>query len=162
MVLDADALNSLAGSTWHAEGRLRVITPHPGEMARLLGVTIDDVQRDRLTAAREYSSARGATVVLKGYRSVIAFPDGSTWINPTGSPALAKGGSGDILAGIMAGMLSQFPNSPREAVLAAVYLHGLAGEKAAKATHERCVLATQTLDYLPEALRECERSSDEV
>ena len=162
MVLDADALNSLAGRTWHSEGRLRVMTPHPGEMARLMGVTIEDVQRDRLTAAREYSSAHGVTVVLKGYRSVIAFPDGSTWINPTGSPALAKGGSGDILAGLMAGMLAQFPDRPREAILAAVYLHGLAGEKAAKATHERCVLAAQTLDYLPEALRECERSSDQV
>ena len=84
------------------------------------------------------------------------------FINPSGSPALAKGGTGDILTGLIAGMLAQYPDDKDAAVLAAVYLHGLAGQYAARETSERSVLATEVLDYLPEAMRECARVSDQV
>ena len=160
MVIDADGLNALAGYDWSAEGRLRVLTPHPGEMSRLLERPIDRIQNERLGSAREYADKTGAVVVLKGYRTVIAFPDGNAWINPTGSPALAKGGTGDILTGLIAGMLAQFPEHSYAAILAGVYLHGLAGQRAARELTERCVLATDVLKYLPEALRECARVSD--
>jgi ADP-dependent NAD(P)H-hydrate dehydratase / NAD(P)H-hydrate epimerase len=162
MVIDADGLNAIAGFDWESQGRFRVLTPHPGEMSRLLDRPIDQIQKDRTASSQEYAQKTGAVVVLKGYRTVIAFPDGSLWINPTGTPALAKGGTGDILTGIMAGMLAQFPEHREAAVLAAVYLHGLAGQRAARDLTERCVLATEVLSYLPEALRECARVSDGV
>jgi ADP-dependent NAD(P)H-hydrate dehydratase / NAD(P)H-hydrate epimerase len=160
LVLDADALNVLSGSAWDSKAGFRVLTPHPGEMSRLLHRTIEEIQRERISSARDYSMVSGAVVVLKGYRTVIAFPDGRVWINPTGSPALAKGGTGDVLTGLMAGMLAQWPNDREAAVLAAVYLHGLAGQRAACASFEACVLATDILHYLPEAMRECARVSD--
>lgn len=162
MVIDADGLNALAGHSWHAGDRVRVLTPHPGEMSRLLGVPISDIQRSRIEYGQAYAGQTGAMVVLKGYRTVIAFPDGRTWINPTGSPALAKGGTGDILAGLMAGLLAQFPDDAQAAILAAVYLHGLAGQLAAADSFEKCVLATDILHFLPEAMRECSRISDRV
>lgn len=153
-VLDADALNSLAGHKW-SSAQLRVLTPHPGEMARLAGLSIADVQKERLRSARTYAEAHQCVLVLKGHRSIVAFPDGQTWINPTGSPALAKGGTGDILTGLIAGMLAQHPGHSREAILAAVYLHGLAGHLGAVAKTDRCLLATELLDFLPEAIRAC-------
>ena len=162
LVLDADALNALAGADWDSAGGFRVLTPHPGEMSRLLNRSVDEVQSDRVSAAREYAASRGAVVVLKGYRTVIAFPDGRIWLNPTGSPALAKGGTGDILTGLMAGMLAQWPGDREAAVLAAVYLHGLAGQRAARGSFEQCVLATDLLTYLPEAMRECARVPDRI
>ncbi|HYP08854.1 MAG TPA: NAD(P)H-hydrate dehydratase [Bryobacteraceae bacterium] len=157
LILDADALNTLAGTAWTSGSGFRVLTPHPGEMSRLLERSIEDIQRERLNSAREYAAACGAVVVLKGNRTMIAFPDGRTWVNPTGSPALAKGGTGDVLTGLIAGMLAQWPQHREAAVLAAVYLHGLAGQRAARATFEKCVLATDILAYLPEAMRECAR-----
>jgi NAD(P)H-hydrate epimerase len=162
LVLDADALNALAGSEWEAGSGFRVLTPHPGEMARLLRKSVDEVQKDRLSAARDYAARCGAVVVLKGYRTLTAFPDGRIWVNPTGSPAMAKGGTGDVLTGLMAGMLAQWPEQRETALLAAIYLHGLAGQRAAQATFESCVLATDLLTYLPEAMRECARVSDFV
>lgn len=151
MVIDADGLNAIAGFDWRAE-RLRVITPHPGEMARLIGKAVVDVQASRVETAREFAAARNAVVVLKGHRTVIAFPDGRAWINPTGSPAMAKGGTGDILTGLIAGMLAQFPADAERAVLAAVYLHGLCGQLGADAVGDKCLLATELLDFLPEAM----------
>jgi ADP-dependent NAD(P)H-hydrate dehydratase / NAD(P)H-hydrate epimerase len=162
VVVDADALNVLAGYEWNCDGRFRVLTPHPGEMSRLQDTSIDEVQNNRLSTALAYSRKRNCVVVLKGYRSIIAFPDGRAFINPTGSPALAKGGTGDILTGLIAGMLAQYPDQKDAAVLAAVYLHGLAGQYAARETSERSVLATEVLDYLPEAMHECARVSDPV
>lgn len=159
LVIDADGLNALAGYEWHCGDRVRVLTPHPGEMSRLLGIAIGDVQNRRVESARDFARRTGAAVILKGYRTVVAFPDGGSWINPTGSPALAKGGTGDVLTGLIAGMLAQYPNESRAAVLAAVYLHGLAGQRAADDRFEKCLLATEILDYLPEAMRECARVS---
>jgi NAD(P)H-hydrate epimerase len=134
-------------------GATRVLTPHPGEMSRLTGKPTAEIQKDRVQAARAFAMERQVTLVLKGQRTVIAFPDGRAWINPTGTPAMGKGGSGDILTGLIAGFLAQFPHDPDRAVAAAVYLHGLAGEIGAKALGDKCLLATDLLRYLPRALR---------
>ena len=113
MVVDADALNALAGTDWSGGGKLRVLTPHPGEMARLCGKTTAEISADRLAAARGLATERQVTLVLKGERTLIAFPDGRVWINPTGTPAMGTGGTGDILTGLIAGLLGQFPKQPR-------------------------------------------------
>jgi hydroxyethylthiazole kinase-like uncharacterized protein yjeF len=157
MVVDADALNALAGSDWAGHGKLRVLTPHPGEMARLCGKTTAEISADRLSAARGLATQREVIVVLKGERTLIAFPDGRVWINPTGTPAMGTGGTGDILTGFTAGFLGQFPREPDLAVAAAVYLHGLAGELGAVVVGEKCLVATDLLRYLPAALEECVR-----
>ena len=155
MVIDADGLNALAGAEWSGAGRLRILTPHPGEMARLAGMRVPEIQADRVGVARRYAMEHQATVVLKGHRTLLAFPDGRVWINPTGSPALAKGGTGDILTGLVAGFLAQFPQRPEAAVAAAVYLHGKAGEQGAAENGDKSLLATDLLRYLPGAMEEC-------
>jgi NAD(P)H-hydrate epimerase len=152
-VVDADALNALAGSLPRA-AKVRILTPHPGEMGRLVGKSVKEVQADRLAIAQHFASKSGAAVVLKGDRTIIAFPDGETWVNPTGSPALAKGGTGDILTGIVAGMVAQHPQDWKRAVVAAVWLHGRAGELAGAHWGEESTLATDLLPYLPEAMNE--------
>jgi NAD(P)H-hydrate epimerase len=153
LVLDADALVDI-GKVAHTP-RVRVLTPHPGEMARLTGKTIAEVQADRIGLARAFAESHSVTVVLKGQRTIIAFPDGRVWINPTGTPAMGTGGTGDVLTGMIAGFLAQFPQHPDEAVAAAVYLHGLAGEIGARALGERCLIASDLLRYLPAAMEEC-------
>jgi len=153
MVVDADALNALAGQRSRFEGP-RIFTPHPGEMSRLTGKPIAEIQADRIGHAREYAKEHGVYLVLKGNRSVIAFPDGRVWINPTGSPAMATGGTGDVLTGMIAGLLAQFPNQLENALLAAVYLHGRAGELGAEAIGEKSFMATDLFEFLPEAMRE--------
>lgn len=152
-VVDADALNALAGNLLHTD-RVRILTPHPGEMARLIGKSTKDIQADRLRSAENLAKGSGATVVLKGDRTVIAFPDGETWVNPTGSPSMATGGTGDILTGMIAGIVAQHPKDWKRAVIAAVWLHGRCGELAAKKWGEEAMLATDLLDFLPEAMDE--------
>lgn len=127
-VLDADALNAFAGrpEALCGEGP-RVLTPHPGEMGRLLDRTPAQVQADRLAAARELASRTGAIVALKGARTVVAAPDGSVLVNPTGGPGLATAGSGDVLAGVIGALLGQGVG-PLDAAALGAYLHGLAGE----------------------------------
>jgi NAD(P)H-hydrate epimerase len=153
LVIDADGLNALAGCDFR--GGNFILTPHPGEMARLTGKTSAEIQADRVGVARAYASERNLTLVLKGRRTVIAFPDGRVWINPTGTPAMATAGSGDILTGLIAGLLAQAPLDRDAAIAAAVYLHGLAGEFGAESLGEQPLLATDLLDFLPEALDEC-------
>ena len=154
MVIDADAL--LPGTDWQAEAsRVRILTPHPGEMSRLSGKSTAEIQKDRLAAAREFSTAHGVTLVLKGQRTLLAFPDGRVWINPTGTPALGTGGTGDILTGLIAGLLAQFPKRSDEAVGAAVYLHGLAAQIGAREIGEQPFVATDILRYLPQAMEAC-------
>ncbi len=160
VVADADALNALAGTEWSGGGRVRVVTPHPGEMARLCNKSVAEVQADRIAVARKLATERQTTVVLKGQRTLIAFPDGRVWINPTGSPAMATGGTGDILTGMVSGMLAQYPQEPDFAVAAAVYLHGLAGEIGAKHLGEQALIATDLLRYLPDAIHACRNVSD--
>jgi len=152
-VVDADALNALAG-TLPRTSHLRILTPNPGEMGRLIGKSAQEVQADRLSVAQQFAARSAACVVLKGDHTVIAFPDGETWVNPTGSPALAKGGTGDVLTGIVAGMVAQHPHDWKGAVIAAVWLHGRAGELAGAHWGEEATLATDLLPYLPEAMNE--------
>jgi hydroxyethylthiazole kinase-like uncharacterized protein yjeF len=150
LVADADALNVLAKAALPKTKTLRVLTPHPGEMKRLQpGLT-----GDRVTDARQYATKHNVVLVLKGQRTVIAFPDGHVYINPTGTPAMAKAGSGDILTGMIAGFLAQSPQQSKEAILAAVWLHGRAGEHAESKLTERGVIATDLLTYLPDAIRD--------
>jgi NAD(P)H-hydrate epimerase len=153
MVVDADALNALAGQRSRFEGP-RIFTPHPGEMSRLTGQTIAEIQKDRIGCARAFATGHEVYLVLKGDRTVIAFPDGRAWINPTGSPSMATGGTGDVLTGMIAGLVAQFPKQLEEALRAAVYLHGRAGELGAEALGEKSFMATDLFEFLPEAMRE--------
>jgi len=150
MVIDADGLNSIAGTDFRGKGVTTILTPHPGEMSRLLRRPV----ANRLQDARQFAQEKNVCLVLKGHRTLVAAPDGHVWINTSGSPAMAKGGSGDILTGMIAGLVAQHPNDPLNAVRAAVWLHGRAGELAAAELTETCVIATDLLHYLPNALRE--------
>jgi NAD(P)H-hydrate epimerase len=157
-VIDADALNILARDPGvlpelTRNGRTVVITPHPGEMARLAGISTADVQAKRLAVAREFARANHVTVVLKGARTLIAHPDGCVAVNTTGNPGMAKGGSGDLLTGMVAGLLAQYPNDGARAVEAAVFLHGLAADLAVKSADEHTLLATDSLRYFSQAFR---------
>ena len=156
MVIDADALNVLANGHLHLlDGRARtlVLTPHPGEMARLAGLTIPEVQARREEVAREFATRHSVTLVLKGWRTLIAHPDGSISVNTTGNPGMAKGGSGDILTGIVAAMLAQHPENVADAVNVAVYLHGLAADFAVREQDEHTLLASDTISHLFNAFR---------
>ena len=157
VVIDADALNILAAKpvllAKLAKGRTMVLTPHPGEMARLVGTTVAEIQANRLYAARSFAQRNGVTVVLKGWRTLIAHPDGRVAVNTTGNPAMAKGGSGDLLTGLVAGLLAQYPTEPARAVEAAVYLHGLAADLALRERDEHTLLATDSLQHLSRAFR---------
>jgi NAD(P)H-hydrate epimerase len=156
-VIDADALNILAAKpvllTKLAKGRTLVLTPHPGEMARLAQVTVAEVQADRLGVARSFAQRTGVTLVLKGARTLIAHPDGRVAVNTTGNPGMAKGGSGDLLTGLIAGLLAQYPAEVARAVEAAVYLHGLAADMTVRAANEHTLLATDSIAQLARAFR---------
>src|SRR5260221_4177145 len=132
LVVDADALNAFEGSAGQLNGRERplVITPHPGEMARLTGLSVAEIQANRLEVARTFAREHELIVVLKGHRTLIAQPDGTVWVNTTGNPGMATGGTGDILTGMVAGFIAQNPKHIAEAVIAAVHLHSLAGDVA--------------------------------
>lgn len=153
LVLDADGLNAFKGRAEDLDGSRRtlVLTPHPGEMATLLGKSVKEVQADRESIARDFATKHHLTLVLKGWRTLIAHPDGSIGVNSTGNPGMAKGGSGDILTGIVAAMLAQYPDHVAEAVEAAVYLHGLAADFAVRRQSEHTLLATDTVAHLHEA-----------
>ena len=154
-VLDADGLNAFEGRTELLDGSKRalVLTPHPGEMARLLGSTIAEVERDRLATARNFATEHHVTLVLKGWRTLVAHPDGSTAVNTSGNPAMAKGGSGDILTGIVAALIAQFPQRIPEAVESAVWLHGAAADLFVRDHDEHTVLATEMLEHLSQAIQ---------
>jgi hydroxyethylthiazole kinase-like uncharacterized protein yjeF len=152
-VIDADGLNAIAGWDFRGRGVQTILTPHPGEMARLLRV--DRVsESDRLHVARTFAKERNVCLVLKGYRTLVALPDGNVWINTSGSPAMATGGTGDILTGMISGLIAQFPDEIDTAVRAAVWLHGRAGQLGAEELTEQCLIATDLLHYLPKAIRE--------
>jgi ADP-dependent NAD(P)H-hydrate dehydratase / NAD(P)H-hydrate epimerase len=151
MIIDADGLNSIAGTDFRGRGLQTILTPHPGEMARLVGGKFTD----RLATARTFARDRNVCLVLKGQGTLIALPDGQVWVNPTGSPSMAKGGTGDVLTGMISGMVAQHPDDIATAVRAAVWLHGRAGELGAEEWTDRCMLASELLNYLPRAMREC-------
>ena len=157
-VIDADGLNILAHHSGvlarlTASGRTVVITPHPGEMARLAGMSTAEVQANRLEVARNFVRQHGVTLVLKGARTLVAHPDGRVAVNTTGNPGMAKGGSGDVLTGLVAGLLAQFRDQPAKGVEAAVFLHGLAADLAVRHRDEHTLLATDTLPHLSQAFR---------
>ena len=163
MVLDADGLNAFEGHAEELNGKARslVITPHPGEMARLVGSSVAAVQRDRLNVARTFAREHGVIVVLKGHRTVIAEPDGVVWVNTTGNPGMATGRTGDILTGMVAGLIAQNRERITEAVIAAVHLHGLAGDVACETMGEQSLVATDILTALPEAFRRVQKAAQE-
>jgi hydroxyethylthiazole kinase-like uncharacterized protein yjeF len=152
-VVDADGISAIAqdpGTLKAAKAQI-VLTPHPGEMARLTGLSIQEVKRDRLNVALRAVSQWGKIVVLKGARTIIADPSGVAYINPTGNPGMATAGSGDVLTGIIAGLLAQSMR-PFEAAVLGVYVHGLAGDIASRRLGEMGVTATDILESVPEAL----------
>lgn len=161
MVVDADGLNAFEGQTEKLTGARHpvVITPHPGEMARLVGSAISDVQKDRVTVARKFAAEHKVIVVLKGHRTVVADPMGAVWVNATGNPGMASGGTGDVLTGIVAGMVAQHPDRLFEAVLLATFLHGLAGDVAREEVGEESLVATDLVRFLPEAFRRARRAT---
>ena len=155
IVLDADGLNAFDGRAEKLNGKERalVITPHPGEMARLTGLSIPEIQRDRIGIARSFARTHEVSVVLKGHRTLIALRDGEVWVNTTGNPGMATGGTGDVLTGMVAGMIAQNPERITEAVVAAVHLHGLAGDVACETMGEQSLVATDLIEALPEAFQ---------
>ena len=161
IVLDADGLNAFEDRAAELKEKagVLVITPHPGEMARLTGLTIAAVQRDRLNVARSFAREHQLIVVLKGNRTLIAQPDGKVWVNTTGNPGMATGGTGDILTGMVAGLIAQNPGRIAEAVIAAVHLHGLAGDVARESMGEHSMVATDLLTALPEAFRRTQHAA---
>jgi NAD(P)H-hydrate epimerase len=153
-VLDADGINALIGklkvlSNLRAE---LIITPHPGELSRLLNVGTIAIQKDRKKVAKNFAKKYKVTIVLKGYRTIVADWQGNTYINNTGNPGLASGGCGDVLTGIIASFLGQGVR-PFLAAKLAVYLHGLAADYATKEKGQISLIATDILDRLPQALR---------
>jgi ADP-dependent NAD(P)H-hydrate dehydratase / NAD(P)H-hydrate epimerase len=161
MVIDADGLNAFQGQTNKLNGRDRtiVITPHPGEMARLVGCSIVDVQEDRLGVARRFAAEHQLIVVLKGHRTLVVQPDGEAWVNVTGNPGMATGGTGDILTGMVAGMIAQHPANPRLATAAAVYLHGVAGDSIREIVGEYPMVATDLLRGVMDAFRRAQEAT---
>lgn len=155
VILDADGLNAFAGHTKELNRRkssFLAVTPHPGEMARLLGKSNEEIQTDRANIALRAAAEWNAWVILKGYHSILATPDGRVFVNITGNPGMAKGGTGDVLTGILAGFAAQFGPAAWEKALAfGVYLHGLAGDAAALARGETSLLASEVADFLPDA-----------
>ena len=156
VVLDADGLNALAGCMRRLRSgdHVRVLTPHPGEMARLTGKTTAEIQAHRVDVARDFAARYQVHLVLKGFRTLTAAPQGQVWVNPTGNPGMATGGTGDVLTGLTAGLLSQFPTRPViNVVAAAVYLHGLAGDLAASDLGQNSMIAGDLLEALPRAFQ---------
>ena len=154
-ILDADGLNAFAGKPDLLKDRkspFLAITPHPGEMARLLGTTSASVQADRLKAASEAAHKWNAHVILKGFHTLIVAPDGRTWVNPSGGPALGKGGSGDVLTGVLAALTAQFGTDDWLRVLAlGVYLHGVAADMLSRDEEPSGILAHQVAQMVPAA-----------
>jgi NAD(P)H-hydrate epimerase len=152
MVIDADAINSLAG---HADILKKtkaqvIITPHPGELSRLINITADEINRDRIVIARKISQQYNIIVALKGANTVIAEPEGNVYTNNTGNPGMASGGTGDVLTGMIAGLICQ-KVSPINAAIAGVFMHGLAGDIAAKEKGEASLIAGDMIKKIPEA-----------
>lgn len=155
MVLDADALNALVGQLdllRRRRAKELVVTPHPGEMARLLGTGSGDVQRQRVEVAQRFARDYQVFVILKGYRTLVAAPDGQVFVNPTGNPGMATGGAGDVLTGMVAGALAQGGGSATVDLLClAVYLQGLAGDLAAARQGQQALIASDITEALPQA-----------
>jgi NAD(P)H-hydrate epimerase len=160
LVADADALTALAGhlDLLRRAAGPRALTPHPGEMARMLGLDIAAVQADRLELTRRVSREHGVALALKGAGTVIGGPDGHVAVNVTGNPGLAKGGSGDVLTGVVGALLARGVE-PAAALRAGCYVHGLAGDLAAQVLGETAMIAGDVIEHLPAALRALETAT---
>ena len=154
VLVDADALNALAhhGGSLPPRAAATLLTPHPGEMARLVGGDTREVLARRLESAGELAGRAGVFVVLKGQRTLVAGPDGRVAVNPTGNPGLATAGTGDVLSGVAGALLAR-GSSGWEAATAGVYLHGLAGDLAARRLGQESLMAGDVIAALPEAIR---------
>lgn len=154
MVLDADALNCIADNPEILKKRKSniIITPHPGEMGRLCGITAKEVNADRAECARKFAEKYGVITVLKGSGTIIASPNGQAMLNTTGNSGMATGGSGDVLAGMTAGLLAQ-GKSAFDCAAAAVYLHGLSGDFAAEKLGKISMLPSDIIDYIAQAFK---------
>jgi NAD(P)H-hydrate epimerase len=154
LVIDASGLNAFAGhaALLNPEKRPRVITPHPGELARLLGSDAKTINSDRLTFAREAAHITNCVVVLKGHQTLIASPDGNVNVNPTGNPGMATGGMGDVLGGIIAALLARGAD-PFEAACAGAYLHGFAGDMLKEEMGDTGLAANDLAEKLPVAIQ---------
>ena len=157
-VVDADGLNALAKepSLLKKVKVPLILTPHPGEMGRLIGRSSQAVQRDRKRIAHDFAERHGVVLVLKGNQTVVAEPEGKVYINPTGNPGMATGGTGDVLAGILGGLLAQ-GLVPFDAARLGGYVHGLSGDLAAKEKGETSLIAGDLLKYLPAAFKKVVR-----
>ncbi len=153
VVLDADGINAMATHIdgWKADKAPIILTPHPGEMARLCHTTVEKVEADRVGIARKLATEKGVWVVLKGHHTVIASPDREVLVNNTGNPGMATAGSGDVLAGMIASFAAQ-GMSPLQAAMCGVYLHGLAGDAAASRLSQRGMLPSDLVNELPSLL----------
>ncbi len=155
MVIDADGLNALSQKTDKDArlqfGRDTVLTPHPGEMARLMNTTVPELEADRIGNAQQFACEYGVTLVLKGAPTVTGFRDGDVWINSTGNPGMASAGMGDVLTGVIAGLMAQGLTSKKAAVLG-VYLHGLAADIAAERMGLHGLIASDVLNAVPQAI----------
>lgn len=159
VVIDADALNALAGHlnilrSAGRQGRTIILTPHPGEMARLLNVDIRHTQKMRKDIAKKFAMDYNVTLVLKGNKTVVAGAKGNAYLNPTGNPGMATAGSGDVLAGMIAAFLGQ-GLSAFDAAKYGVYLHGRAGDLAAKEKTQLGMIASDIIEKIPEAIKGC-------
>lgn len=156
VVVDADALNALVGylEILNKIKTKAILTPHPGEMARLLNIPVEYVQKNRKKVAKDFVLRYNIALVLKGFRTVVASKSHGIYVNRTGNPGMATAGSGDVLAGILGAFLAQGIDV-YGAVKAAVYLHGLAGDLAAKDKTQASLIASDIIDYLPKAFKKC-------
>jgi hydroxyethylthiazole kinase-like uncharacterized protein yjeF len=161
VVIDADGLNilSLRPESLSRLPKPAILTPHPGEFARLAGVSIGDVLANKLELAPAFARKYGLFLILKGYRTLVADPEGRVFINPTGNPGMATGGSGDVLSGMIASLLIQLKD-PLQAAIAAVYVHGLSGDVAAQKIGEKALIAGDLIRFLPQALKMMEDESE--
>ncbi len=158
LIIDADGINLLAENinVLKAVRVPVVLTPHPGEMARLMKSTVEDVQAHRLEYAGNFASQYNVVLVLKGAGTIVAEPNGMVHLNPTGNAGMAKGGSGDVLAGMIASFVAQ-GIEPAKAAAGGVYLHGAAGDLCAKELSQCAMLPTDMIDMLPRLFLELER-----
>ncbi|HUR80666.1 MAG TPA: NAD(P)H-hydrate dehydratase, partial [Thermoanaerobaculia bacterium] len=154
MIIDASALNAFASraNEINTRGLPRIITPHPGELARLMNTDTKAINADRIGAAREAARVTNCVVVLKGHQTLVAEPDGHVFVNPTGNPGMATGGMGDVLSGIIAALLARDAD-PLDAACAGVYLHGLAGDILAEELGDTGLMATEVADRVPKAIQ---------
>lgn len=156
LVIDADAINAFVEEPDRLAGRDGldvVITPHPGEMARLAGLTTEVLQQDRLLHARDFAASHRVHVVLKGHRSIVAGPEGRSFVNLTGNPGMATGGTGDLLTGMIAAWFAQLLDAEAACKLS-VYLHGAAGDLAEADEGEIALIATDVAGHLGAAMQE--------